>query len=497
MDTDNTQTFFARNKATIAIVGCMVLVTLLSVAFFLKQSLRLDEAQSLWQTSHSLAKMYNIIGQDVHVPLYHTILHYWQVFFGSRVPVARLLSLVFFILSIPALFRLTKLLYGEEAAIFAILLFSISPFMNWYGNEIRMYSLFTLMVILNLYYFIRIYKERDTPEQQGSAWVWYGVTALLGIYSHYFFFFALTSEVVLFLSHRSLFPSYALKRFLVIASIMIISFLPWIWYVMHLGTISNSSPLLQAPNSVNIFNTFSQFLFGFQIDYVNTILVSLWPVTVLLGFLALRTKRKLTVDTAFIIICFIAPNVCAFVVSSFVRPLYLSRYLILTLPPLYMLLSALAVSYPQNIKRIFMGVLIAVMLGTLTAEIVSSQTPVKENYKQVTDYLEATASPQDVVLVSAPFTVYPIDYYYNGPVAIYTLPVWDRSSYGAIPPFDAATLPEQVKKLTKNSRNVWVILSYDQGYEDIIHSYFDNNYQQLLVKNFSSNLNLYEYKVRY
>jgi mannosyltransferase len=488
--------FFQRYRAQLAIAGCIVLVTVLSFAFFLNQSLRLDEAQSLWQTSHSVGKIFNIIGQDVHVPLYHIMLHFWQVFFGSSVPVARLFSLLFFILAIPALFRLAKLVYGEQVALFTILLFSISPFMNWYGNEIRMYSLFTLVVILNLYYFIRLYKERNSP-QQSMIWLWYMVTVVIGVYTHYFFFFALAGQVVFFLFHRSLFPAYATKRFLWTIGLVVAAFSPWLWYVKHLGTVSNSSPLLQTPNTVNIFNTFSQFLFGFQIDYVNTILVSFWPVSVLWGFLALRRRRKMSSDTALLLICFIGPNILAFALSIFILPLYLSRYLILTLPPLYLLVSALAVSYPPKVRRVFMTILVVFMLGTLAAEIVNAQTPVKENYKQVTSYLEANAASTDVIIVSAPFTIYPVEYYYKGTAPLYTLPMWDRSNYGAIPAFNPVTMPQEVKTITQHSTNVWVILSYDQGYEKQVREYFQNHYQQLYVKNFSNDLNLYEYKIRY
>ncbi len=492
----NTQSWISRNRAAVAIVGCMVLVVVLSAAFFLKQSLRLDESQSLWQTSHSVMKIFNIIAQDVHVPLYHIMLHFWQIFFGNGVATARVFSLLFFVLAIPALFKLAKLLYGEEAAIFTILLFSISPFMNWYGNEIRMYSLFTLVVILNMYYFVRIYKERDS-EDQNAIWFLYIVTVIAGIFTHYFFFFALFSELIFFITHRDKFAPNATKRFIWTIVLVVVAFAPWVRYVLHLGSISNSEPLLAPPTSVNVFNTFSQFLFGFQINYVNTILVSFWPVTILLGFLALRKRKTISADTAFLVICFIVPNILAFIVSTFVLPLYLSRYLIFTLPPMYMLLAALAVSYPPKIKKLFMGILISVMIVTLGAEIVSAQTPVKEDYKQVVNYIQSHSSFDDVIIVSAPFTIYPIDYYYKGPIAAQTLPIWNRDNYGPIPPFNESTLPQQVKQITAGSRNVWVVLSYDQGYEKNIHDYFESHYQKLYQQVFSPDLTLYEYKIRY
>ncbi|GEM_PF-6187123 len=78
-------------------ITLLVLVVLcVSASFFSNQSLRLDEAQSLWQTSHGLKAMFTIVSEDVHVPLYHVMLHFWQFLFGSDVFSARMLSLIFF-----------------------------------------------------------------------------------------------------------------------------------------------------------------------------------------------------------------------------------------------------------------------------------------------------------------------------------------------------------------------------------------------------------------
>ena len=53
----------------IMITALIFFVFLLSVFFFQKQSLRLDEAQSLWQASYTPLKVINIVEQEVNVPL--------------------------------------------------------------------------------------------------------------------------------------------------------------------------------------------------------------------------------------------------------------------------------------------------------------------------------------------------------------------------------------------------------------------------------------------
>jgi mannosyltransferase len=224
------------------IAGLMLFVTVLAIFVFSQQSLRLDEAQSLWQTSHTPSKILNIIAQDVHVPFYHVILHFWQLFLGNSVGTGRALSYIFFLLSIPAMYFLGKRAFGKSLALFAAVLFSISPFMNWYGTEIRMYSLFTLLTILSQYFFLGIFKTREY--EASESWVGYFVVNLFGVFTHYFFWLVLLVQALFYFAYRDLFPRGSLKKFIIIAVLLVLIFSPWIGYVQYLDKVGNSSPLL-------------------------------------------------------------------------------------------------------------------------------------------------------------------------------------------------------------------------------------------------------------
>src|SRR6185437_5404350 len=101
-----------RRHVVFAISALMLSVFALSY-FFINQSLRLDEAQSLWQTSRGPVAILGLVAEDVHVPLYHELLRLWRVFVGDSVESARLLSQLFFLLSIPALYALGAYAYNR------------------------------------------------------------------------------------------------------------------------------------------------------------------------------------------------------------------------------------------------------------------------------------------------------------------------------------------------------------------------------------------------
>jgi hypothetical protein len=252
-----------------------------------------------------------------------------------------------------------------------------------------------------------------------------------------------------------------------------------------------------SPTSVNIFNAFSQFLFGFQDDHLNTILVSLWPLTVLFGFLALRENKKVSPETVYILLTILVPIAAAFLVSITVRPLFVSRYLILTIPSLYLFIGWILSTYPLKLRKILTSIIVVVMIACLTVEAYSPSAPVKEDYRAATEYLQAHATPQDIIILSAPFTVYPVEYYYRGNTEIQTLPMWNRFVTGPIPGFDEASLPKDVATLKGSHDKAYVLLSYDQGYEEKIRLYMDQNLERIDKKEFSPGLTLYTYRLRY
>lgn len=466
----------------------------LSIFFFGTQSLRLDEAQSLFQSSHSVREILNIVAQDVHVPLYQIILHFWEHFLGNTVQIARFLSLLFYVLTIPAAYALGSLIYSRKVGLFAATLMAISPFMNWYGNEIRMYSLFTLVVILNQYAFVSIFKKGSNETRY---WLLYCITSMVGVFVHYFFFFNLAVQGLFFLFKRNLFQKGSLWGFVTVAAGVVAVFTPWVLYVYKLGQFAYQTPQLPLPTTIDFFNTLSQFIFGFQSDVVNTFLVSLWPIIIVAAFLTMRRNHRLSAETEYLLAATFVPIAAAFTLSLLVTPVFVSRYLIFTIPTLYILAANIFENYGDTLGRAARMGLTSVMVVTLAIEVFNPQVSVKENYREATTYVGAHAGSGDVFILSAPFTIYPVQYYYKGSATLTTLPQWNRETIGPIPKFSQSTMPQIVQSEVQNKKYAWLLLSYDQGYQKDVKSYFDTHFQRVLAKNFSPGLDLYVYKISY
>lgn len=475
---------------TFVLTICIVSALLTSHYLLINNSLQLDEAQSLWQSSHSLGGVLHVVALDVHVPMYHLLLHFWQLYFGQAITTARIISLIFFVLTIPLVYLLGRQILSSNWALFATVLFSFSPFMNWYANVARMYTMLSFFTTISQYLFLKLIQKK-------KAWIAYGVSSVIGAYSHYFFSFNLAAEGIFLIFNRKHFEKGSFKKLMMVAAAVTAAMAPWLYYFIILGAAKNTRPLLPRPSSVDFFNVYSQFLFGFQDVYINTILVSCWPIVILLGFLAVRRNQRFTPEVGFIATMAFLPVVMAFTLSYIITPFFLSRYLISSVAPLLVFLVWLMSYYGRRLAW-FVGLLLIVAMGFASwQQATSAQTPVNENYRGAVNYISAHATPQDIVAISTPFTIYPVEYYYHGQAAITTIPYWNRSGQGSIPSFNPKTFPSQVHKIIANHHYVFLLLSYNQGYQQTIQYYFQHHFQQVYKHTYSPGITLYEFKVGY
>lgn len=139
-----------------------------------------DEAFSSVALKQPLATMLATIKADVHPPLFYLLakplaatLHYSTV--GIR-----LLSVTAGVLGIIALYFFVRALISRRAALWSAALLAVLPFAVQYSQEARMYTLFSLFVVLAAFAFLR--------SVQKHSWQWAcasGALVGLGGLTHY------------------------------------------------------------------------------------------------------------------------------------------------------------------------------------------------------------------------------------------------------------------------------------------------------------------------
>ncbi|HVU06763.1 MAG TPA: glycosyltransferase family 39 protein [Candidatus Paceibacterota bacterium] len=479
-------------KPGIYILLLMACAAAFSLAMWMDESLRLDEAQSVWQTSRDLPGVMRYIAKDVHMPLYFILLHYWEIAFGTGEAAIRTMSLLFCLVSIPAMFYLALRAYTPRVAYFASLLTTVSPFLGWYGSEARMYSMLFLFTALSHLLYINLWKA---PSRR--IWLLYGIVTFLGLFTHMFFGFVALSQAVFYFARRDIFPKGSLARFLGTAALCAVPVAVWFVYRRVAGA-GLSNPVLAAPTSFDFFNLFSNFFIGFQTDAVNTMFLSLWPLAVFAAFTILNKKKRTEPQTGYLMLASLLPIMLTFAVSVAFTPIFLGRYLIVALPSLYLLAIYFLSSYKLRVSNFVLGALCIGAFFMTGYQAGDKASPVKEDYRSVAAYVAARTRADDLLVVSAPFLTYPIEYYYRGEARIETFPRWDRYTDDPLPePYSPGLIAKDSADWAKVYQRVYVVFGYHQPYEEDTRFYLDTHYERIEEKTFSSGLSLYVYKLRY
>lgn len=499
------------------LVIAAVVMELTAIVLNLNTSLRLDESQQLWASTKTIPGILSYIARDVHVPLYAVLSHLVIQIFGNNVIYVRLLSTIFFILSIPAVYKMAQTTATKKIAFITTLLYFLSPFLTWYGTEARMYSLFTLITIVTHYLFIKLLNSNFS-----QYIIWYIATGVIGIYTHYFFGLVILFQLIYLFFYqlsqyedelqtdqfakervgwkldwaafKSTWP--AMIKFSKMLAVVALSFLPWALYVMSQGSSANTKPLLTPPTTYNFLQIFVHFFSGFQTTSTEAILISIWPLVVIFLFFSFskRKKQRITHTSYYLLLTF-GPIILTMIISYLYRPLLVSRYLIFITPSLFYLLALLI---DQFSKPLFTATIGLILVGTVIFQYQQSvykNIAEKEDYRAVSEYLSTHISNESVITVSAPFTIYPIEYYYQGHAKIETIPYWNRYTPTGIPPYSEAELQQQLETYSQIYESIVLVLSYDQGYEEEIKTYMRNNFELVEQKDFSPGLELYEYRL--
>jgi hypothetical protein len=183
---------------------------------------------------------------------------------------------------------------------------------------------------------------------------------------------------------------------------------------------------------------------------------------------------------------------------SFVHPIYLTRYLIVTVPGLYLFLGWFTSTFAPRLRTFLRALLLVIMASTLIVQAVSAQTPVKENFGGAVAYLDAHSNPRDGIVLVPPFIIYPFEYYYTGSSQLESIPLWNRYA-GPAPAYVPTDLPAYAQAVTANHATIWLVFSddNDQGYNQQVRIYFDTHYQRIANQEFAPDISLYEYQITY
>jgi hypothetical protein len=177
-------------------VVLVLLIVLLGTALRLydldADSLWVDEVKTVIVSRLDFVSMLNFQAQEsVHPPLLYMATRFFLALFGSSDFVVRLQATLLGSLSLLLTYKLGEMLWTRKEGLIGALLLAINAYHIRYSQEARHYALMVFLALLSLIFLLKALQSG-----RKRMWILFGLCAGLNIYTHYFAFLILASELL-------------------------------------------------------------------------------------------------------------------------------------------------------------------------------------------------------------------------------------------------------------------------------------------------------------
>jgi hypothetical protein len=191
--TDRTTWPLGIEPHTWLLIGITALAAVLRFANISSQSYWLDESQAVHELQLSFGAMLHAWSSyEWNPPLYLLIAWPWAKVFGTGAVGLRSLSALLGVAVVPLIYLCGRELVTRRAGLMAAALAAVNPFLIWYSQEAREYSLLLALCAASLLFFARSWHAPSTRNI-----VWWGVFSLLALLTQYFAGFLIAAEGLL------------------------------------------------------------------------------------------------------------------------------------------------------------------------------------------------------------------------------------------------------------------------------------------------------------
>ena len=504
----------------LAVVGLLVLG-----AFFIRAS-SLD-TQSLWRDEvdalrFATAPRSEILGNFTEPgwngPLYFLLLRGWIALTGTSGYAMRFLSLLPGVLSVPLIYVLGRRLFNPVTGLISAVLVTTSPYLVWYSQEVKMY---TLVLALSL---LAVYSLRRGLEGEGWPW-WLAqvATTTLAFYSHILAALLIPVQILLCIAWWPQTRERWQRAVISFAS-LIFPYLPLVVWQAPLALKARETGFSSYTLNqmiVILLNGWSTGIAGWA-DSWGTALMSLLAAgggvsrmiqsPPVVDSEAVITTRGSSRNRLALLIWLVFPLLSVWLISQR-QPLFTDRYLLWSAPAFY-LLAALAIAPSGSTKPLsrWWGVLPLTILLTVNGVNIWRQAtiPIKSDFRAAAAYVahyeepsEPVASPStatdgrfetylpvvtagysgagELIIFQMPYGRYTFDYYfpteeYPWAEGLYTNHRTPDGSYHV----SEQQAAWQMREMTTGHKTIWLVASEVATWDErnLVQRWLDEHFER-------------------
>ena len=385
------------------------LIVLTILGFFLRfynlgfNSLWLDEASTNTFAVMSIPDIWKATaGGEFNPPLFYWIEHL-MLTLGNNEVVLRFVPALLGVLTIPLIYFAGKEFMDRNVGIIAAAAFAFSPFLIFYSQEARAYSMMLFFVAFAMVFYFKALKTNELKD-----WALFGILSALAFWSHFYSFVIIASLILYALFLQIGNPQKNIQNLKMIALsivLFVILCFPLILLAIQLFTTRTSSAPTFGIQGLGIISETFRQLSGFS-DIPMFLFLILFIIGVIQAFLIDKNKG----------IFLVTLTVLTFVISfilSYKMPMQ-PRYLIFFNTVFFL---GVAVSYKMFYSLInnrgvvygFIALLVIVSAPTLMDYYKGYS---KEDWRGFSGQIQQMTKPGDLVVVVPGYVSQPFNYYY-------------------------------------------------------------------------------------
>ena len=427
---------------------------------------------------------------DVHPPGYQTLLFFIEKYIGDSETILRFPSALAGVFSILLIFLLGKTLYSRREALIAAGLMAVSWCPIFYSQEARSYSLLLLFTQITTLLWISLLRNVQDEEKKWKPLVLAGyiVSAIIICYLHYFGLFVIALHglglfVVCLKQKKNLLPVVLLYVPIFLA------YIPWLPTMFeHLS----KGPIWIVPPKFYHLTDYYNFCFNH-----TTYIILILSVFYLLFFIS-RVKKcaspeerkamfTLSNPTFILLLWFIIPVATVYIKSRISVPIMTNRNLIISLPPLYLLLarsiSALSLK-SRTINLVAFSVVALIFIDLVFVKKYYS-TPEKEQIREAVQHIIKN-NPDNALIIGYAYNPKFFNYYFC------KLNSARRIDLSGGEEKDIQPITEALK--TNNAQYIWFITEHREPEEKFVRYLKDNYHLRTFKKYIGAKVWLFERK---
>lgn len=444
----------------------LLLLLLVSLAFAFRlyhldfQSLWRDEADAiLFAEKGPLGLLPWFIEPGQNGPLYYLLLSFWITLVGRSEFGVRFFSLFWGVLLVPLIYQVGRRWLECRVALLAALLAGLSPYLVWYSQEAKMYSLLAFLSLLSVHLYL-LALERN----RWYLWLAYLLTTGLSMYIHILAVLLVPFEALFYLIS---WPRYrgASRAWLIAMGILVLPYLPLArWEIPTLlSSFATGHKFYTLPEifTVLLFS-FGQNSAPYRDLSPAALVLFLLLAGVLLyrkegeggdvsleGFLGLVRHILARHHSALLLSLYLFVPVFALYLISLGMPIFTDRYLI-SITPAFLLLIGCGLVAIGNRSRLLLAVCLALLLVVnLSTLWFQTHTKIKSDFRSAAEYM---TDQEGLILFLMPYVRQSFAYYYQGDFV------------GADSPYtngglDQEGVAEEMEKITAGQEMVWLLVS--------------------------------------